>query len=75
MYICICKAVTDREIRQAAELGANSLSELQECLGVATCCGKCAQETCRILHEQKQACCRDMQVNLPSQALALVRAA
>lgn len=75
MYICICKAVTDREIRQAAELGANSLSEIQECLGVATCCGKCAQETCRILREQKQACYRDPQTDLPAQANSLVRAA
>lgn len=75
MYICICKAVTDREIRQAAELGANSLGELQECLGVATCCGKCVQETCRILREQNQDCCRDLQANLAAQAISLVRAA
>lgn len=75
MYICICKAVSDREIRQAAELGACSLSDLQECLGVATCCGKCAAETCRILREQEQARCRDMPANTHSQAISLVRAA
>lgn len=75
MYVCICKAVTDREIRQAAELGANSLSELQECLGVATGCGKCASETCRILREQKRAGCLDMQASIPPQTIALVGAA
>ena len=42
MYVCICNAVTDREIRSAVELGARSLADLQSTLGVATCCGRCA---------------------------------
>lgn len=42
MYVCVCKAVTDRQIRQAVELGARSLADLKESLGVATGCGKCA---------------------------------
>lgn len=42
MYICICQAVTHREIEQAAERGAACLRDLQDELGVATCCGRCA---------------------------------
>lgn len=41
MYICICNAVTDREIRAAAQLGARTLEDLQCSLGVATCCRRC----------------------------------
>ncbi|MGH8681199.1 MAG: (2Fe-2S)-binding protein [Burkholderiales bacterium] len=41
MYVCICNAVTDREIRQCAELGARTVDELRDALGVASCCGKC----------------------------------
>jgi bacterioferritin-associated ferredoxin len=41
MYVCICNAVTDREIRQCAELGARTVDELRDSLGVASCCGKC----------------------------------
>lgn len=41
MYICVCNAVTDREIRQCAELGARTVDELRDALGVASCCGKC----------------------------------
>lgn len=41
MYVCVCRAVTDREIRQCAEFGACTLDDLRESLGVATCCGKC----------------------------------
>jgi bacterioferritin-associated ferredoxin len=34
--------VTDREIRSAVKLGLRSMAELQSTLGVATCCGRCA---------------------------------
>jgi len=43
MYVCVCHGVTDRAIRQAAQSGARSLTELAQTLRVATCCGKCAQ--------------------------------
>lgn len=42
MYVCLCNAVTDREIRAAAQLGARTLEDLQGSLGVATCCRRCA---------------------------------
>lgn len=49
MYVCICNAVTDREIRQCAELGACTLDELRDSLGVASCCGKCEGDAREIL--------------------------
>ena len=52
MYVCLCRAVTDRQIRQAVELGARSLSDLKESLGVATGCGKCASCARQILREE-----------------------
>ncbi len=51
MYVCICKAVTEREIRQAVDLGASSLGDLKEALGVATGCGKCATHARAILRD------------------------
>ena len=42
MYICICKAVTDSEICAEVRRGHNSLTGIQERLGVATTCGQCA---------------------------------
>jgi len=41
MYVCVCNAITEREIRQAIELGANTILELKRSLGVAANCGKC----------------------------------
>ncbi|HKO88886.1 MAG TPA: (2Fe-2S)-binding protein, partial [Burkholderiales bacterium] len=51
MYICLCNAITDREIRQCADLGACSLTDLRSGLGVATCCGACAQSAQDVLDE------------------------
>ncbi len=42
MYVCLCKGVSDRTIRQAVEEGARSWREVRERTGCATQCGKCA---------------------------------
>ena len=42
MYVCICKGITDREIRQAVDDGADSFKKVRNALGVSTQCGKCA---------------------------------
>lgn len=41
MIVCVCNNISDREIRQAMELGITSMDELRSALGVATCCGQC----------------------------------
>lgn len=42
MYVCICMAVTDREIHQAIDGGARSLRDLRNHLGITSQCGRCA---------------------------------
>jgi bacterioferritin-associated ferredoxin len=42
MIVCVCNNISDREIRQAVDLGLSTMAELRQDLGVATCCGKCA---------------------------------
>ena len=51
MYICICKSVTDKQIRRAAAQGADNLYELRESLGVGAGCGSCTSLAQEILHE------------------------
>ena len=43
MFVCICNAITDRQIQETVAAGASSLSDLQAQLGVATCCGCCGE--------------------------------
>lgn len=42
MYICVCKAVTERQIREAIGEGARSLKDLRRKLGITEECGQCA---------------------------------
>ncbi|MEM8943225.1 MAG: bacterioferritin-associated ferredoxin [Pseudomonadota bacterium] len=51
MFVCICKSVTDKQIRKAALKGADTLYELHQELGVASGCGSCADSAQEILDE------------------------
>lgn len=51
MYICICHAVTDRDIHAAKRRGVRTLSELSEETGAASCCGSCADHAARLLED------------------------
>lgn len=51
MYVCICQAVTERQVREAARQGARTVKELRECLGLAGECAKCARCAHQILRD------------------------
>ena len=51
MYICICKAVTDKQLVNAIEVGVCSRRELTHCLGVGKDCGKCNKEIKTLLKQ------------------------
>ena len=53
MYVCICHAVTDRQIRACIDDGATSMRELRAELKVGTQCGKCACDVRALLKEEK----------------------
>jgi bacterioferritin-associated ferredoxin len=55
MYVCICKAVTENQIRAAAESGSADLWHLQSVLGVAAGCGTCRDAAASILVEYRTA--------------------
>ncbi len=49
MYVCICKAVTDKQIKKSVGDGVASYNELQTRLAVGTDCGKCGDEAQDVL--------------------------
>ena len=55
MYVCICNAITDKQIRKAVESGVQDLWGLQRELGVAVGCGACKEMASEILHESRAA--------------------
>ena len=51
MYVCICNAVTDRAIREAADRGCDSLEGLAAQTGCGTTCGCCRDLAVQILDQ------------------------
>ena len=62
MIVCVCRRISDHQIRQAVADGAQSLECLQFDLGVATQCGRCADSASRVLCDAKSACCQSPHV-------------
>jgi bacterioferritin-associated ferredoxin len=56
MYVCICKAVTDKQIQSCIRDGADTMEVLQDRLGVATRCGRCRCDVERMVEEQCLCC-------------------
>ncbi len=54
MYVCICKGITDTQLRAAVQDGASSLRDVRNTLGVASQCGKCSMLTRDIVRESLQ---------------------
>ncbi len=48
MYVCICQAITDKDIRAAAENGVASFAELKRHMEIANVCGKCRMQVKQI---------------------------
>ena len=66
MYVCVCQAVTDSEVHQAAKNGAKSLRDLRRDLGVGVVCGRCASCARKCLKSANE----DFLENLPLPASA-----
>lgn len=43
MFICVCNAITERQVQEAVASGAGTLSDLEARLGVGGCCGSCRE--------------------------------
>jgi len=54
MYVCVCRAVTERQIRDAVRGGARTLKDLRRELGVSSECGQCAASARQSLSEARQ---------------------
>jgi bacterioferritin-associated ferredoxin len=51
MYVCLCKAVTDSEIREHVEDGAVHVSHLADRCGLGTGCGRCQETAQQVIDE------------------------
>ena len=51
MYICLCNALTDTDVQQAAEQGACRPREVYDACGCIAQCGSCTKQILALLRE------------------------
>ena len=52
MYVCLCKGITDSQLRAAVAEGNTEFMDLKQQLGVGAQCGKCIPVALAILAEE-----------------------
>ena len=50
MYLCICNAITERQVRETAQAGARSVDDLASALGIGAGCGRCRECAAELLN-------------------------
>ncbi len=56
MYVCLCKAASDRDVKTAIADGARSVDEVGEACGAGTGCGACRPMIHEMLEASGQSC-------------------
>ena len=51
MFICLCRGVTDTQIRAEVSQGAVSYEDIQRRLDVGVCCGTCKESAEEVIAE------------------------
>lgn len=51
MYVCLCKGVTQKQIRREVMNGAATYDEIQARLEVGTCCGTCKDTALEVIDD------------------------
>ncbi|WP_394204350.1 bacterioferritin-associated ferredoxin [Shewanella waksmanii] len=52
MYVCLCHAVTDSQIKEAVSQGDMTLADVKKRLGVGSQCGKCTKMATQVIAAQ-----------------------
>ncbi|WOE31082.1 MULTISPECIES: bacterioferritin-associated ferredoxin [unclassified Acinetobacter] len=52
MYVCLCRGITDQDIKNAIANGAEDYRDIRDMLDLGTCCGRCAPEARSIISEE-----------------------
>ena len=54
MYVCLCEAVSDREIEDAIRTGCNTVEDLKATCRAGTSCGSCHEELRSLLGRRRE---------------------
>ena len=68
MFVCLCKSVTDHEIKAAVDQGVSCFDGMQKRLQVSTVCGACECEVKQILKKKLDTEVESRAIELPALA-------
>ena len=54
MYVCVCNAIRDSELRHAARREDGEVEAVYEALGCQVQCGMCVEEAAEIIVEERR---------------------
>lgn len=54
MYVCICNAIRESELRKAAHCVSGNAETCYKTMGKPACCGTCLDEADAILNEERE---------------------
>lgn len=56
MYVCVCNAISDRQLKQAVDEGIVSIGKLKKHLDFESCCGRCTDCLRDLVAKYQQEC-------------------
>ena len=54
MYVCVCNAIRENELRHAARRDDGDVEQVYETLGCQVQCGMCVEEAAEIIVEERE---------------------
>lgn len=66
MYVCVCHAVTEDDVRRHAADGVGSAKEMRAACGMRSGCGQCVRRICALLGEAAAADTCPLVIDQPS---------
>lgn len=54
MYVCLCKAVSERKVLATIRAGARSVSDVGRRCGAGTDCGACRARVCDMIDDEEE---------------------
>jgi bacterioferritin-associated ferredoxin len=65
MYVCICRAVSEREVKAVIEAGADTVAAVTKACCAGDDCGACHGVIRELIEQRKEAAARDSVRHLP----------
>ncbi|TAM11815.1 MAG: (2Fe-2S)-binding protein [Nevskiaceae bacterium] len=54
MYVCVCRAINERKLRETVRAGACTVRSVNQCTGLGSACGRCVPCAREIIDDEQQ---------------------